>query len=449
MSKVVIIGGDAAGMSAAAQASRAAEPVELVVFERGEYTSFAACGLPYFVGGQIPESQKLVARSPEKHRANGIDVRTGHEVMAIDTANKTVRVRSIADDREFTESYDHLVIATGASPIRPPLENIDAKGVHVIHTIPNAEAIDDMIRDRKPQNAVVVGAGYIGIEVVEALVNRGLKVTVVEKLDVPMATLDPDMGERVADAMREMGVDLRLGVGVAGFEMDNEGWVSGVATEADTVTADLVVLGLGVRPNVELAREAGIPIGPTGAIATDARMATGVAGVWAAGDCAESFHRVSQRPAWIALGTHANKHGRVVGMNVSGSHARFPGVIGTAVTKVGPTEIGLTGLNERAAAAAGFDTVSAVIQGDTRAHYYPGGAKVAVKIVAERSSGRILGAQIVGGPESAKRIDALAVAVWNEMTVDEFSQLDLGYAPPFAPVWDPTLIAARLTNQQR
>ncbi|MCB1256461.1 MAG: FAD-dependent oxidoreductase, partial [Microthrixaceae bacterium] len=198
MSKVVIIGGDAAGMSAAAQASRAAEPVELVVFERGEYTSFAACGLPYFVGGQIPESQKLVARSPEKHRANGIDVRTGHEVMAIDTANKTVRVHSIADDREFTESYDHLVIATGASPIRPPLDNIDAKGVHVIHTIPNAEAIDDMIRDRKPQNAVVVGAGYIGIEVVEALVNRGLKVTVVEKLDVPMATLDPDMGERVA-----------------------------------------------------------------------------------------------------------------------------------------------------------------------------------------------------------------------------------------------------------
>lgn len=449
MSKVVVIGGDAAGMSAAAQASRGAEPVELVVFERGDYTSFAACGLPYFVGGQVPEASRLVARSPEKHRANGIDVRTRHEVLGIDTAARTVMVRSLDEGREFSESFDHLVIATGAAPIRPPFANIDAKGVHVIHTIPHAVAIDALIRERNPRRAVVVGAGYIGIEVVEALLNRGLQVTVVEKLDVPMATLDPDMGERVAAAMRDLGADLRLGVGVEGFGVDDDGWVDSVHTSDGTVAADLVVLGLGVRPNVALARDAGVALGVTGAIATDARLATSVDGIWAAGDCAESFHRVSGAPTWIALGTHANKHGRVVGLNVSGTPARFPGVIGTAVTKVGPTEIGLTGLNERAARAAGFDFVSAVIEGDTRAHYYPEAAKIAVKIVAERSTGRLLGAQIVGGHESAKRIDALAVAVWNEMTVDEFSQLDLGYAPPFAPVWDPTLIAARITNQHR
>lgn len=445
MSKVVVIGGDAAGMSAAAVASRGAKPVELVVFERGEYTSFAACGLPYFVGGQVAEVSALVARSPEKHRANGIDVRTGHEVLAIDTAARRVTVRSHAEAREFTEPFDQLVIATGATPIRPTLANIDARGIHVIHTIPNAVAIDAMIRDRHPRRAVVVGAGYIGIEVVEALVHRGLEVTVVEKLAAPMATLDPDMGERVAAAMRAMGVELKLGVGVEGFAVDAEGWIRGVETSAGGVPADLVVLGLGVRPNVALARDAGIAIGPTGAIATDARLATSVEGVWAAGDCAESFHRVSERPTWIALGTHANKQGRVVGSNVSGTHARFPGVIGTAVTRVGTTEIGLTGLNERAARAAGFDVVAESIEGVTRAHYYPDAAKIAVKLVAERGSGRLLGAQIVGGPESAKRIDALAVAVWNAMTADAFAQLDLGYAPPFSPVWDATLIAARLT----
>ena len=448
MSKVVVIGGDAAGMSAAAVASRGAQPVELVVFERGEYTSFAACGLPYFVGGQVPDAARLVARSPEQHRANGIDVRTGHEVLSIDTAARRVQVRALADGREFTEPFDHLVIATGASPIRPPFANIDAKGVHVIHTIPNATAIDEAIRSRKPRRAVVVGAGYIGIEVVEALVNRGLEVTVIEKLDVPMATLDPDMGERVAAAMRAMGVELQLGVGVEGFEMGADGWVRAVATSSGAVAADLVVLGLGVRPNVALAKDAGIALGATGAIATDARMATAVEGIWAAGDCAESYHRVSGRPTWIALGTHANKQGRVVGSNVSGTHARFPGVIGTAVTRVGATEIGLTGLNERAAQAAGFDAVAQSIEGVTRAHYYPDAAKIAVKLVAERGSGRLLGAQIVGGPESAKRIDALAVAVWHAMTADEFSQLDLGYAPPFSPVWDATLIAARLTGDK-
>lgn len=445
MSKVVVIGGDAAGMSAAAQASRGSDDIELVAFEKGDYTSFAACGLPYLVGGQVATSADLVARSPEKHRANGIDVRMRHEVMSIDVDARTVEVHSHDENRTFTEGFDHLVIATGAGPIRPPFPNVEAKGVHVLHTIPHAEAIDAMIRDRSPRNAVVVGAGYIGIEVVEALVNRGLDVTVIERLDAPLATLDPDMGERVADAMRAMGVDLRLGTSVEGIEVDGDGWVTAVATDGGDVPAELVVMGLGVRPNVKLASGAGIDIGPTGAIAADARMQTSVEGIWTAGDCAQSLHRVSNQPTWIALGTHANKQGRVVGLNIGGTHARFPGVIGTAVTKVGETEIGMTGLNERAAVAAGFDPVSAVIEADTRAHYYPDAVKIAVKIVAERGSGRMLGAQIVGGAESAKRIDALAVGVWNEMTVDEFSQLDLGYAPPFAPVWDATLVAARIT----
>ncbi len=443
MRRVVVIGGDAAGMSAAAQISRGAEPREVVVFEKGAYTSFAACGLPYFVGGLVPSADQLVARSPEQHRANGIDVRTRHEVTAIDTEHRTVDVLSLDTGATSSERYDDLLIATGATPIRPPLPNIDAPGVLGIHTIPDALAIDELWRTRSPRRAVVVGGGYIGLEMAEAFMLRGLDVTLVERLPQPMATLDPDMGARVADTMRAMGVDVRTGTGVQGFGVGTDGWVEAVHTDGGDVPADLVVMGLGVRPNVRLAQAAGIPVGPSGGIVTDARMATPVDGVWAAGDCVESFHRVSRRPVSIALGTHANKQGRVAGLNLSGTHARFPGVIGTAITKVGTTEIARTGLNEREAVLAGFDAVAGTIDGVSRAGYYPDAAPMTVKVVAERTSGRILGAQIVGGPESAKRIDALAVAVWQEMTVDEFSQLDLAYAPPFSPVWDPTMIATR------
>lgn len=447
MTRLVVIGGDAAGMSAAAQAMRGSDAIDVVVFERGRYTSFAACGLPYFVGGLTPRQEQLVARSPEQHRANGIDVRLEHEVIGIDTVHKTVEVRSLADGATIVEPYDQLVIATGASPIRPPFPGIDAQGVFGIQTIPDAVAIDELIRTREPQRAVVVGAGYIGLEMAEAFLLRGLEVTIVERLEQPMSTLDPDMGALVATAVRDLGIDLRLGTAVESFGVDDDGWVRSVVTKSgtthDEIPADVVVLGLGVRPNSQFAAAAGIAIGPTGGIATDARMATSAPDVWAAGDCVENFHRVSQRPAFIALGTHANKQGRVVGINVSGGRARFPGYIGTAVTKVAEVEIGRTGLTEREAIAAGFDAVGASIEAGSRAHYYPDSAPMTVKVVAERGSGRMLGAQIVGRGEAAKRIDALAVAVWNEMTVDEFAQLDLGYAPPFSPVWDPTLIAAR------
>lgn len=443
MQRVVIIGGDAAGMSAAAEASRGDARPELVVFERGAYTSFAACGLPYYVSGLVADSSSLVARTPEQHRANGIDVRVRHEVTAIDVRAREVEVRSLDEGTTRRERFDQLVIATGASPIRPPFPHIDAKGIAGIQTIPDALTLDELIRTRSPRTAVVVGGGYIGLEMVEALLLRGLEVTVVEKLDQPMTTLDADMAGRVATALRALGVDVRLGVGVEGFAADADGWVHEVATDAGAVPADLVVLGLGVRPNVALARDAGITIGPTGAIATDARMSTSVPGIWAAGDCAESFHRVTKRPASIALGTHANKQGRVVGVNISGGHATFPGVIGTAVTKVCDIEIGRTGLTEREATTIGVDAVTGVVESSSRAHYYPDTEPMTVKVVAARDTGRMIGAQIVGRGEAAKRIDALAVAIWNEMTVDDFAQLDLGYAPPFSPVWDPILIAAR------
>lgn len=447
MSRVVIIGGDAAGMSAAAQASRSGSDLELVVFERSEYTSYAACGLPYYVAGLIPDQNKLVARSPEQHRANGIDVRTGHEVLSIDTAQRQILVRELATGSESYEAFDQLVIATGASAVRPPFTNIDARGVMNIKVIPDAVAIEEILRDRAPRRAVVVGAGYIGLEMAEAFMLRGLEVTVVERLDQPMATLDADMSAELAEGISALGIDLRLGVSVSGFGVDADGWVTSVVMTGDGETmeipADIVVMGLGVKANSQLAADAGITVGPSGAIATDDKMQTSVPGIYAAGDCAESFHRVSRRPVSIALGTHANKQGRVAGINVSGGDLRFPGVIGTAVTKVGHIEIGRTGLTMTEAAEAGYDAVAAKITAGSRAHYYPDGAPMTVKIVSEKGTGRMLGAQIVGGPEAAKRIDTLAIAIWNEMTVDDFSQTDLGYAPPFSPVWDPILTAAR------
>ncbi len=444
--RIVVVGGDAAGMAAAALANRRRDPerTELVVFERGDYTSYAACGLPYFVAGVVGAPDRLIARSPEAHRAKGVDVRVRHEVRAIDLDRREVEVAALGDGGSVRrEPFDHLVVATGASPIRPTFPNVDARGITAMHTIPDALALDELLRSRRPGRAVVVGGGYIGLEMVEALLWRGLHVTLVEKLPQPMATLDPDMAELVTRALGDLAVDARLGVGVDGFEVGDDGWVTGVATDAGVVPADVVVLGLGIRPNVTLAREAGITIGPSGAIAADPSMRTSAANVWVAGDAAESRHRISGAPVSVALGTHANQQGRVVGANVTGGAATFPGVLGTAVTKVCDTEIARTGLNLREARAAGFDVVAEVTEGRTHAGYYPDAAPIAVKVLAERGSGRMLGGQIVGGSGSAKRIDALAVGIWNEMTTEDFAQVDLGYAPPFSTPLDPVLVAAR------
>ena len=432
-------------MSAAAQARRrsGADELEIIAFERGRFTSYAACGLPYFVGGLVPDAGSLVARSPERFLSQGIDARIGHEVEAIDLRRRTLCVRDLDSGAVSTEAFDQLLVATGAAPLRPPLPGVDARGVFSIQTLTDGIALRARLDSGGPTRAVVVGGGYIGLEMAEAMLLRGLEVTLVEMADQPMSTLDPDMGSLVTDALRSAGVDVRLGSAVNGFETDASGSVSGVATSDGTVPAEVVVLGLGVRPNSSLAAESGLATGKTGGVVTDSRMETAVEGVWAAGDCVETYHRLSRLPIAIALGTHANKQGRVVGVNATGGDLTFPGVIGTAVTKVCDFEIARTGLGERDAAAAGFDATAAKVEGATRAHYYPDAAQISIKVVAEKGTGRLLGAQIVGGEGAAKRIDVLAAAIWSGMSADELSQLDLGYAPPFSPVWDPVLIAAR------
>ncbi len=444
--RVVVIGADAAGMSAASQALRRAgrDALEVVAFERGHHVSYSACGIPYWVAGDVAGADALIARSAAEHRANGIDLRVRTEVTEIDLDARTVTAVGLDGGGSYQVGFDELVLATGAVPVRPDLPGVDAPGVYGVQTLDDGAAVLAGLTG-SPRRAVVVGGGYIGIEMAEAMVRRGLAVTLVDRAPEPMTTLDRDMGALVREAMQGMGITVLTGTPVTGFETGPDGRVSGVGTDGETLPADLVVLGLGVRPGTGLARAAGLPLGEHGGVLTDLRMRVPGhdGGVWAGGDCVEVLHRVSQRRVHVALGTHANKHGRVIGTNLGGGYATFPGVVGTAVSKVCDLEVARTGLLEGEARAAGFQPVSVTVRSTTRAGYFPGTTPITVKMIAERGTGRLLGAQLVGREGSAKRVDVCAVALWNEMTVEEMTGLDLGYAPPFSPVWDPVLVAAR------
>jgi NADPH-dependent 2,4-dienoyl-CoA reductase/sulfur reductase-like enzyme len=441
--RVVVVGADAAGMSAASQAKRVDDTLEIVALERGRHTSYSACGIPYWVGGVVPDVDALVARTPKQHRANGIDLRLRSEVMALDVDRREVEVRDHADASTYRLGFDHLVLATGARPRRPDVPGVDAAGIHGVQTLDDGERLLESL-EREPRRAVVVGGGYIGIEMAEAMFLRGLEVTVLTRSAEPMATLDPDMGNQVHRAMEGIGIDVHTEVRLDGFETGADGRVTAVATDAGSFPADLVVLGTGVEPETTLAREAGLTLGRWGGLVTDLQMRVFDAeGVWAAGDCVESIDLVSGNRVHVALGTHANKQGRVLGTNLGGGYATFPGVVGTAVSKVCELEIARTGLREADCDAVGFRWLAVTVDSTTRAGYYPDAAPITVKLVVEQRTGRLLGGQIVGREGAAKRVDVLAVALWNRMTVEEIALLDLGYAPPFSPVWDPVLIAAR------
>ncbi|MDQ3987154.1 MAG: FAD-dependent oxidoreductase [Actinomycetota bacterium] len=445
MERLVVVGADAAGMSAASQARRRRDPEDLsiVAFEKGNYTSYSACGIPYFVGGLVKDLERLIARTPERFRESySIDARVRHEVVDIDLEERKVTVRDLDEGTESKEAFDQLVYSTGSKPIRPALQGAESKGIFGVQILDHGAAIYRELEEQQPQRAVIVGGGYIGLEMAEAFCMRGLHVSVVEMAAQPMSTLDPDMGDWVADAMRSMNIDVYTSEPAKAFESSN-GRVEAVVTSERTIPADIVVLGLGVEPNTDLAKAAGIPIGPSGAVAVDQQMRTGVDGVWSAGDCAEKFHRVARKPTSRALGTHANKEGRVAGINLGGGYATFPGIVGTAASKISELEVARTGLKESHAEEAGFEYVTTIVDSKTRAGYYPGKRPIKTKMIVEKRSGRLLGAQIVGEEGAAKRIDVLATALWNEMTVDEMLNVDLSYAPPFAPVWDPVLIAAR------
>ncbi|NEA50003.1 FAD-dependent oxidoreductase [Streptomyces sp. SID10815] len=444
--RLVVIGGDAAGMSAASQARRLRGPdeLEIVAFERGHFTSYSACGIPYWVAGDVDERDDLIARGPEEHRERGIDLRMRTEVTEIDVAGGRVRAREVETGAESWTSYDKLVIATGARPIRPDLPGVDASGVHGVQTLDDGQALLDTLTRAPGRRAVVVGAGYIGVEMAEALIRRGYEVTVVNRGTEPMSTLDADMGRMVREAMEGLGIAMVGEAEVTKVLTGQDGRVRAVATEDAEYPADVVVLGIGVRPDTALARAAGLPLGAHGGLLTDRAMRVrGHENIWAGGDCVEVLDLVSGQQRHIALGTHANKHGQVIGTNVGGGYATFPGVVGTAVSKVCDLEIARTGLRERDARRVGLQFETVTIESTSRAGYYPGASPMTVKMLAERRTGRLLGVQIVGREGAAKRVDIAAVALTAGLTVEQMTSLDLGYAPPFSPVWDPVLVAAR------
>jgi NADPH-dependent 2,4-dienoyl-CoA reductase/sulfur reductase-like enzyme len=437
--RLVVIGGDAAGMSAAMQARRRQPYLEIVAIEKGAWTSYSACGIPYLVAGDVEDLDALVARSPDEFREqHRIDVRLHHEAVGIDAAARTVEVRDHARRRNLTLGFDQLHVATGGRPLRPDLPGIDLGHVRGVQTLDDAKALEDHARTSRCRSVVVVGGGYIGLEMAEAFIRWGAEVTLVEGSDQLMRTLDADMAARLLGPLRALGVDVRLDAPVAGFEPGKV-----LLADGGVLDADLVVLGMGVTPNGELAGDAGAERGVRGALKVDRRQRTTLDGVYAAGDCCESHHLVSGRPTHVALGTVANKQGRVAGINLGGGYATFPGVVGTAITKVCSLEVARTGLTEREAADAGFEAVATTIEGTTIAGYLPDARPMTVKLVAERGTGRVLGGQIVGEERSGKRIDTLAVALHAGLRVDELIDLDLAYAPPFSSTWDPIHMAAR------
>lgn len=443
--KIVIVGSVAAGTSAAAKARRNTETARITVYERDHDISYSGCGLPYFVGGEVDDIDELTPRDPAWFKARyDVDVRTGHEVTAVDTEARTVTVRDLATGRTFVDTYDELVLATGVRAVVPPVPGAGSTGVFSVRTPTDARAIRAWIEDgesrgRPVRHAVVVGGGYIGLEMTEQLTARGLAVTVVEAAEHTMPRMDADMSARVDDEVRkhvrERGGDLLLSTKVTGITSD-DGGVTGVDVEGGHLDAELVIVSVGVRPNTELAEQAGVRIGPTGAVAVDRRLRTSVEHVWAVGDVAESFHVITGEPVWVPLGSTANKMGRIAGDAMTGGPLEHRGILGTSIVRVFDLGVAQTGFTEAQARAAGYDVeVLHNIKPDRPE--YLGGTPLVVKAVADRATGRLLGAQAIGASGADKRIDVLATAITFGADVADLFHLDLAYSPTYATTKDP------------
>lgn len=443
--RLVVVGGVAAGMSAAAKARRTRKDLEIVVYEQSAHVSYGACGFPYFIKGEIARVEELIARTPAQFAEQGIRAAVRHRVLAIDPRAQSLRIRNLETGEEFTDRWDKLILATGGAASRPPLPGLDLPGIFTLRTVEDALAIRRWLTERRPARGVIVGGGSIGLEMAEALAAHGVRLEVVELLPQVLPSLDPEMAARAQEELAGQGVAVHLTRAVEAFE--GNGRVQAVVAGGARMPADIVILSIGVRPSVGLAREAGIALGATGAVAVDDRQRTNLPGVWAAGDVAEAHHLVTGKPAYAPLGSTANKQGRVAGTNAAGGDERFLGIVGTAVVKVFDLTVAQTGLTETRARQEGREVGTVAVTANSRASYMPGAAPLHIKLVFERGSQRLLGAQMAGKEGVAKRIDVIAAALTAGWTTQELAALDLSYAPPFAPVWDPILVAANAANK--
>lgn len=439
--KVVIVGGVAGGASAAARLRRLDEQAEIIVFERTGFVSYANCGLPYYIGGVIEEKSALTLQSPKGFWDRfHITVKTSHEVSAIHPEEHTVEVHNLETGEHFIETYDKLILSPGAHPIRPELPGIDSKRLFCLRTVEDTLRIHSYVQEHKPTSAVVVGGGYIGIEAAENLRELGLEVTLLQRPKQLMNNLDFDMATFVHMKMRDSGINLHLGANVTGFQEVDGRIVTNIA-EGNPITADMVLLAIGVMPESHLAKEAGLQLGMKGAIAVNDRMETSAPDVYAVGDAVQIKHQVTGEDAVISLAGPANKQGRIVADVIAGLNSRYKGSLGSSVIKVFDLTVANTGLSEKAASAAGYQYESVVLSPGSHAGYYPGATPMTMKVVFEQETLRLLGAQIVGGEGVDKRIDVLATAIQAGIRADQLKDLDLAYAPPYSSAKDPVNMA--------
>ena len=443
--RLVIVGGVAAGTKAASRARRVDEGAQIVVYQEEPEPSISECGLPYLLSGVVEGRDELVARTPEQFAEKDIAVRVRHRVERIDPTNKRLSVRNLRSDETLEDTYDRLIIATGAQAVLPPIPGADLEGIFKLRFLTDSDEVLRYIEERSPSRAAVVGGGYIGLEVAENLRRLGMEVSLIEAEERVALAYGPEVAERVEEHLEENGVRVYTGAEVEEFTGD--GRVRGVRFGGGELETDLVVVGVGIRPRVELAGEAGVELGPSGAIRVDSHMKTNLPDVWAAGDCVETVNLVSGEPAWVPLGDTANQMGRVAGTNAATGEdtLEFPGILGTGIFKVFDLGVGKTGLSEGEAEEAGFETVSVAIETTDRASYYPGVGKVLLKLIAEKSAGRLIGAE-AAGYGAVKLTDVCATAIWGGLAYPDLINLDLAYAPPYGPALSPVIQAATVLS---
>jgi NADPH-dependent 2,4-dienoyl-CoA reductase/sulfur reductase-like enzyme/rhodanese-related sulfurtransferase len=446
--RLLVIGGVAAGPKVAAKARRCDPEMEIVIYQEEEEISYAGCGLPYYISGLIQRRGELISRTPGQFAQDGIRVLKHRRIENIDAKNHTISGRNLDSGEIFTDHFDRLVLATGAQSIRPKIEGLDLGHVFYLRSIFDADAILEHIRSEEIRNVVIAGGGYIGLEMAESLIQLGKKVIIVELAPQILTLFDEDFANILCQYLEKKGVQIYTSEGLKALK-GRKGRVTHVQTLMREIEADTVLMSLGIRPQVELARKAGLKIGETGAIWVNEKMQTSVEDIYAAGDCAETTHLITGKKVWVPLGSTANKQGRVVGVNVCGGNSTFPGVMGTAIFKTFDFNVAKTGLNMKEAEKEGLHPIQAIVRGYDRAHYYPGGKEATLKVIADKETGRILGGQVIGEGTSDKFIDILAMSLHGKMRCQDLASVDLAYAPPFSPVLSPIIVAANvLLNKQ-
>lgn len=438
--KLLVIGGVAAGMSAASKLKRINKEAEIVVYEKGSFLSYGACGLPYYVSGENDDYTKMIARTQDQFTSMGIQTFLQHEVVKVVPEKKQVLVKDLVNNKMFIDSYDKLMISTGTVPIVPPFPGVNLSNIYGLKTLEDGIRLKEVVNKPEIQDIVIVGGGYIGIEVAEAMLHLGKNVRVVELSDRILRTFDKEVTELVEEELLKNGASLNLGEKVEAFIGNDR--VERVQTDKGTYKADLVLLSIGVKPATKFLEGSGIHLATNGAVVIDREMRTNMEDVYSAGDCAQVYHKVMEENTFIPLGTNANKCGRIAGTNIAGNHQKYVGTLGSAAIKVCNLEMGRTGLSEDDAKNLAIDYTTVFVKSADHPGYYPNQTPIWIKLICEKRSRKILGAQSIGPKGVVLRIDVFAVAIHNGMTADELGMVDLCYAPPFAGVWDAIHIAS-------